>query len=99
MRPGHRLTGATIRFPDLGTAIAHLQAVNLQVICVRQLQSQARVDSMAKAVALGCQPSWKDPFTHGMVPSALSHGGPFTPAPVTLNLCLYRARPRRPPAR
>jgi hypothetical protein len=77
--------------PDLGTAIAHLQRVGVQVTKLRQLQSQTRLNSIAAAVALGCQPSWKDPFAHRMVPSLLSRGGPFSAPPVTLVLCLYKA--------
>ncbi|MDX6255098.1 MAG: hypothetical protein QOJ11_1432 [Frankiales bacterium] len=83
--------------PDLGTAIAHLQRVDVQVTKLRQMQSQTRLNSIAAAVALGCQPSWKDPFTLGMVPPTLSPGGPFSPAPVTLVLCLYKANPADPP--
>jgi hypothetical protein len=83
--------------PDLGAAIGHLRRVGVQVTRLRQLQSQTRLDSMAAAVALGCQPSWKDPFTHGMDPATLSRGGPFTRAPVILVLCLYKADPADPP--
>jgi hypothetical protein len=85
------------QLPDLGTAIAHLRRVNIQATKLRQMQSQTRLNSIAAAVALGCQPSWKDPFTHGMVPPTLSRGGPFSPAPVTLVLCLYKANPADPP--
>lgn len=93
LRPRAPLDWCGDQLPNLGKTIAGLRAVNVQVTKLRQLQSQAQVNNAAKATALGCQPEWKDPFSHGMVPASLSLGGPLTPSPATVVLCLYRPTP------
>ena len=65
--------------------------MTVEAVKLRQVQSQAQIDAAAAAKAVGCSPTWKDGFTHGMVPSILSKGGPIAHAPTSVSLCRYRA--------
>ena len=96
LRPRAPVDSCGDQLPDLENAISGLRSVNVQVLKLRQLQTQAQVNTAAKATALGCETSWKDRFTHGMLPSALSRGGRFVHAPASLVVCLYRANPVDP---
>jgi hypothetical protein len=77
-------------------AMSPLRHVSVQALKLRQLQTQARLDLTAKALQVGCQPAWKDPFSHGMVPSGLSAGGAFVALPGTATACLYAASASQP---
>ena len=68
-----------------------MRHVTVEVLKLRQLQSQGQPDAAAAAKAVGCSPTWKDEFTHGMVPSTLSKGGSLIAAPRVVSLCRYRA--------
>lgn len=79
------------QLPDLWDAIAQLRHVTVQVVKLRQVQTQAEAAATASAVALGCQAAWKDEFSHGHGASVLSPGGPIPSAPATVSLCRYQA--------
>lgn len=78
------------QLPGVAAAVSALRHVTVSVIKVRQLETQQRVDHDNAAIAIGCQPQWKDEFAHGMVPTTLSPGGPLAHAPSMVSLCRYR---------
>lgn len=96
IRPRVPLDYCQDQLESVQKAIDALPRSTVQVQKLRQLESPAQIAAAAAATAVGCSPTWKDGFSHGMVPAKLSRGGPLRAAPTKVSLCRYKAVTQEP---
>lgn len=97
LRPRAPVDFCDDQLPAVDNAVEQLRHVTVSVVKWDRLETQAKVDADHKAVVAGCTPLTKDDFSHGLVASQLSPGGPIEYPAAQVTLCRYRAVPASPP--
>ncbi|MDX6229817.1 MAG: hypothetical protein QOI76_3207 [Frankiales bacterium] len=75
--------------PAVSAALAALHRTTIQVLKLRQEQTQAQTLSAKAAAKVGCQPQWKDEFSMAALASVLSAGAPISWQTAEVTACLF----------